>query len=128
MCVLQSSLVFAAQSRPFLPKFEKEIDPVCRFVLHEGLSAALDQVGVKTAAETPIGGEQYNVDFLTSSRAPAAGSPLRRPLRQAPQNFGEFAGIGPKGFHLGLGTAQPRGRHHVHRLGDLFGLLDRGNF
>ena len=84
----------------------------------------LDQVVVEPSTESPVGGHTDHAEPLGFADRQQRVAPGIHPECEAVQNLHELHGVRPEILHAHLGGLELRGRHHIHRPGDLPGFLN----
>jgi len=100
-----------------------------RLLFSHELNPGVNQIYVEAATQPAVGGHQHQGHFFHDGGALEKGVDFRiHTPGEIAQHVGKGLGIGTEALHAGLGPPQFGRGHHVHGLGDLLGLFDRGDF
>jgi hypothetical protein len=90
--------------------------------------SGFDQIGVESAAQPFVGGDQKNAVTLIATRIQQRMMKILRCLRrEVLKHLAHLLSEGTRIKHAVLRPAQLRRRDHFHGLGDLLGILNRLN-
>jgi hypothetical protein len=96
-------------------------------VLGQEVLRGANQVGVESSAEALVPGDQDHQDLLHGPLGQQGMRALLGPRRQAPEKREHLVGVRPGVEDAVLRPPQPRRRHHLHRPGNLLGVLHRAD-